>query len=109
MGVKGLSALHILPSFDIIQGVSIDYMHCVLEGVGKKLCSLWFGGGAGLPYSISGSAELVDQRLRSIKPPYSITRTPRSIHSLKHWKGMPAKLIYMYRVENYTKNKHFSI
>ncbi len=87
MGVKGLSPLHILPSFDVVEGVSIDYMHCVLEGVGKRLCNLWFEGSSGVPYHIGRHAELVDQRLRSIKPPYEITRTPRSIHFRKRWKG----------------------
>ena len=42
MGVKGLSPLHILPSFNIVDNVVIDYMHCVLEGVVKKMANLWF-------------------------------------------------------------------
>ncbi len=53
----------------------------------KRLCYLWFEGSSGVPNHIGRHAELVDQRLRSIKPPYEITRTPRSIHFHKHWKG----------------------
>ena len=34
VGVKGISPLHILPSFNIINGAAIDYMHCLLEGIG---------------------------------------------------------------------------
>jgi hypothetical protein len=41
-GVKGFSPLHALPSFDLIRCVPVDYMHCVLLGVSKKLASLWF-------------------------------------------------------------------
>ena len=32
-GVKGYSPLHLLPSFDIVKCVPVDYMHCVLIGV----------------------------------------------------------------------------
>ena len=38
-GVKGLSALYILPSYNIVNGTVID---CVLEGVVKKMMNLWF-------------------------------------------------------------------
>lgn len=41
-GVKGYSVLHLVKSFDIIDGNPIDYMHCVLLGVVKKLFNLWF-------------------------------------------------------------------
>ena len=41
-GVKGYSVLHLLKTFDIIEGNPIDYMHCVLLGVVKKLFKLWF-------------------------------------------------------------------
>ncbi len=36
-GVKGYSVLHILDDFGIIDGNPVDYMHCVLLGVMKKL------------------------------------------------------------------------
>ena len=36
-GVKGPSWLSVIPSFDLIEGVSVDYMHCVLLGV-CRLC-----------------------------------------------------------------------
>jgi len=41
-GVKGYSPLQLLPSFDVIRCVPVDYMHCVLLGVTKKLVTLWF-------------------------------------------------------------------
>ena len=85
-GVKGLSPLHILPSFDIIDGVVIDYMHCLLEGIGKKLCTLWFAPSQH-SYYIGRHAELIDKRLASIKPPDAVTRIPRGVTGRKHWKG----------------------
>ena len=40
--VKRYSPLHLLPSFDIIKCVPVDYMHCVLIGVVKNMAKLWF-------------------------------------------------------------------
>ncbi len=38
-GIKGESALGNL--IDVVDGVPIDYMHCVLEGVTKRLLGIW--------------------------------------------------------------------
>ena len=86
-GVKGLSALHILPSYDIVNGTVIDYMHCVLEGVGKKLMNMWFSV-AGQPCYIKRHVSTVNTRLLGIKPPNTITRTPREVDQASKWKGI---------------------
>ena len=31
-----------IPGFDIIKGIAVDNMHCVLLGVTKTLMTLWF-------------------------------------------------------------------
>ena len=85
-GVKGLSALYILPSYDIVNGTTIDYMHCVLEGVVKKMINLWFSA-VGQPYYIKPQMAEVNARLLEIKPPNTITRTPRSLDQASKWKG----------------------
>lgn len=95
LGVKGLTALHILPTFDVVNGMVIDYMHCILEGIGKKLVSLWFSD-TGNPYYIKSYAGLVDERLLAIKPPDCITRTPRALSTRKHWKGYVYFSSYMH-------------
>ena len=42
--MKGPSPLlQYLPSFDIVRQVPVDYMHCVLLGIVRKLLDLWFG------------------------------------------------------------------
>lgn len=84
--MKGLSALHILPSFDIVNGTTIDYMHCVLEGVVKKLLNLWLSE-VGQPYYIKSQIAKINGRLLDIKPPNTITRTPRSVDQASKWKG----------------------
>ena len=40
--IKGKFVLRILPSFDVVKGVSVDYVHCVLLGLVRKLLNLWF-------------------------------------------------------------------
>ncbi len=42
-----------------INEVSIDYMHCVLEGIAKKLCSLWLTPSAN-EYYIGLHSQLID-------------------------------------------------
>lgn len=41
-GVRRISCMIAAKDFDLINGFTIDYMHCVLLGVTKKLCTLWF-------------------------------------------------------------------
>ena len=41
-GVKGSCVLHRIPGFDTIVCCPVDYMHCVLLGVVRRLMSLWF-------------------------------------------------------------------
>ena len=38
-GIKGKSPLRGI--VDLVDGIPIDYMHCVLEGVTKKLLTMW--------------------------------------------------------------------
>ena len=86
-GIKGPSWLALLTHFDIVDGTSVDYMHCVLEGVVKLLLNLWFSRiFAGKPYNISRDVGLVDKRLEQLQPTCNISRRPRSIQAhLKYW------------------------
>ena len=89
VGVKGPSWLSTIPSFDIIRGMSFDYMHCVLLVVCRLLLRLWFDSKYHQNvWYIGHAVKDVDDRLRSIRPPAEIQRTPRSIeHTVKFWKG----------------------
>ncbi|KXJ13019.1 hypothetical protein AC249_AIPGENE28187 [Exaiptasia diaphana] len=63
MGVKGSTWFMFVPKFDIVRGISIDYMHCVLLGVMKMLMHLWFDKSRkGESYNISSKVNEVDQR-----------------------------------------------
>lgn len=68
-GVKGYSWFMFIPGFDIIEGVAVDYMHCVLLGVTKMLMGLWFEKAhAAECWSISRRVEEIDRRLLNILP-----------------------------------------
>jgi len=87
-GVKGPSQLQLLPMFDIIRGMVPDYMHCVCLGVARQVAALWFDSkNHEEPYYIGKSVKTVDCRLLAIKPPCSVSRTPRSIANMKFWKA----------------------
>ena len=38
---KGPTALALLPSFNLVKGIAVDYMHCILLGVCRLLLRLW--------------------------------------------------------------------
>lgn len=88
-GIKGPSWLSLCPETDIVRGTAIDYMHCVLLGIIRKLLFLWFDSSCSRkPFSLSKVVSQVDERLLSIRPPNFITRVPRSIKThCKFWKA----------------------
>jgi hypothetical protein len=84
-GFKAPSPLLLLPNFDVVNGISIDSMHCIYLGVVKQLIGLWYCG---------NSVNRVNKRLLEIKPPGIVTRVPRSIeHHIKFWKGILSTVI----------------
>jgi hypothetical protein len=84
--VKGPSWLVVVPTFDIIKGTSVDYMHCVLLGVCRQLLKLWLLSQYHKEVWYIGT--VLDERLANIKPPSEMKRTPRSLTSTrKYWKG----------------------
>lgn len=96
-GVKGLTWMMYFPGFDIIKGMRIDYMHAVLIGVQKMLLKLWFDkGNKAMPWYIGNHLALLDQKLRDIKVPNVITRLPRSLNDVGHWKASELRNFLLY-------------
>lgn len=77
-GIKGKSVLANL--IDVIDGVPVDYMHCVLEGITKKILQIWIRDNA------RGMAS-IDALLMQQHPPHDFSRPPRSILHHKYWKA----------------------
>ena len=88
-GVKGPSWLSCLRSFNFINGMSVEYMHCALLGVSKLLLSLWTDSArcSNTIHDIRHAIQQLDNRINRIKVTSSIRRKPRGISDLKHWKG----------------------
>lgn len=91
-GVKGPTVMkHILHNY--MTAIAVDVMHCVFEGVVKKLLNFWFNSKySGHPASIIEHVNQVDQRLKSLTPPSFVQRLPRSIKNhLPYWKAHELK------------------
>ncbi len=72
-GVKGPTWLTTIPSFNVVDGMSADYMHCVLLGVTRMLLRLWFTSTHHAELWYMGDAiKVIDSRLCSILPPSEI-------------------------------------
>ena len=96
-GIKGLHWLHFLPNFDIVRGVAVDYMHCIMLGIMKMMLSLWFDKSyRAEPFSISNKVKEVNDKLLSIKPPNFASRLPRTLSDLAHYKASEFKMFMLF-------------
>ncbi|KAK3931660.1 NAD kinase [Frankliniella fusca] len=89
-GVKGMANLLNLALFDISQSFVPDYLHCVLLGCTKTMIRHWTDGkNKDQPFFIGNDGKIneIDSHLLRIKPPKEITRTPRTLHKWKYWRG----------------------
>lgn len=85
-GVKGKSVLMSLSSFDLVFGFTVDYMHAVLLGTTRQLTMLWFDSTShSRLYYVGQHIESVNKRLKSIRPPVTISRRPRKLCERKKW------------------------
>ena len=87
-GVKGYTPLYELPLFDMIRQVTVDYMHCVLLGVMKKMINFWTNATFKKESNYIGQyIKLINSRILRIKPPNIITRLPHAIDDLANLKA----------------------
>ncbi len=85
-GIKGTSILSSI--VDLASGAPIDYMHCVLEGVVKRLLDTWTSS-AYKPYYLSKrKIGQIDESFIVQCPPHDFSRATRSIQKhRKYWKA----------------------
>ena len=87
LGIKGTSVL--ADSLDLVDGIPVDYMHAVLEGVTRWLLHNWFKSeNHQEPYYLGRSVCQIDELLLKQCPPSEFSRPPRSIkRHMKYWKA----------------------
>ena len=98
-GVKGMIWSMLLPGFDVIAGVTIDYMHCVLLGITKMLLTLWTDKSySSQPWYLGlDKVKILERRYLAIQPPNVITRTPRSLlKNLAHFKASELRAFLLF-------------
>lgn len=96
-GIKGNSIL--APYINIVKDVPIDYMHAVLEGVGRTLImKFWMNGSyRNFCFYLMREVKDIDKSLLAIKPPHEFRRSPRSIEtSIKYWKASEFRAFLLY-------------
>ena len=96
-GIKGPCVLYGLSCFDLVKSVSIDYMHCVLQGICKLLGGLWFSNAnAKEMFSLHSFLPLIEKRMKSLKSIHNVTRIPRSVTDIGHWKASEHRAWLLY-------------
>lgn len=98
-GIKAASVLMLLYNFSIPEDCPADYMHAVLEGVVKLLLSLLFDSKYHHERWYLGDKEnlnIIEQRLKLIKPCCEIRRNIRSIDKRKFWTAAEFKYFLLY-------------
>lgn len=96
-GVKGVSLIDVLPTFDTVNGFTPEYMHSVCQGVVRQLSNLWFDStNHETEFYLGKKVEELDERLAAISPPSEITRAPRSVKERKFWKASEWRAFLLY-------------
>ena len=96
-GVKGYSVVSLIPLFHISKCFPPEYLHSVLEGVVKMLVSAIFNSeNSKKEWYLGRMINAIDERLKRIKPPCEITRTPGTLKHHKRWKASEWKSFLLY-------------
>lgn len=89
LGIKGKTILtKLLPVPD---GIPIDYMHNILEGVFKFLMSL-------KPFKTKRVTKILDKQVPRVKFPHDISRKFRKITEIAYWKASECRTFLFYLI-----------
>ena len=87
-GFTGESVLLYLNDFSLVSNVTIDYMHGILLGVMKKLLTMWTDTkDSEKCFYIGKHMKEIDKIMKKIHPPYMMSRLPRKLSAMAHWKA----------------------
>ena len=95
-GIKGVSPLE--QYVDLVDCIPVDYMHCVLEGVVKRLMTLWFEPkNHSKVFYLGNVVKEIDNLMMTQTPPNDFKRSPRSIaNHRKYWTANELKQWLLY-------------
>ncbi|ODM86726.1 hypothetical protein Ocin01_19956, partial [Orchesella cincta] len=85
-GIKAASPFLKLNTFNIVDGFTVDIMHCVYLGIVRTLTNLWLEASHS-DYYIGKAVSEIDNVLLNCKTPSEICRNFRSIKTNKYWKA----------------------
>ena len=96
-GVKGVTVIDLLPTFETVRGVTADYMHSVCLGVTRKMVDLWVDSKHhNEEYYIGRKVDIINKRLQAISPPSEMHRAPRPLSERCHWKASEWRPVLFY-------------
>jgi hypothetical protein len=116
-GFKNITPMAGFPTYNVIDGFAIDYMHCVLLGVTQQLAELWLNPNFHCQnFYIGRCINQIDIKLLAIRPPQNISRAPRSLNDRAYWKANEWRNWLFYYCISCVKNilpsryiKHFAL
>ncbi|XP_071653015.1 uncharacterized protein [Temnothorax longispinosus] len=86
-GVKGLTVLSKIPSFDCIWNFPLEYMHTFILGVAQQMWNMWISNPKHQFYLSRTKRIEINRRLLAMQPPHEIHRLPRSLVDAAKWKA----------------------
>lgn len=96
-GHKGKFWFMYLKHFDPVKSCVIDYMHGVCLGTVKQMLTLWFDKkNKSKEFSFFHLRNQVNDMIRNIKPAIFVTRIPRSLDEIAHWKSSEYRNFLLY-------------
>lgn len=90
-----------IPGIDIVNSISIDYMHLVCLGVTKKIILLWLGCIKNAPFSVRLQSKQINditKELLSLRPSVcsDFSRVPRGLNEVARWKATEFRQFLLY-------------
>ena len=113
-GIKGNGWFQYMERFNLVNGMVVDPMHCLYAGVTTLLMNIWFGKeipGAKPGTRYYAKIPIIDALLDKIKPLQNLSRVPRSLLDLPHWKSSEFRNFLLYWgkpiLKNILSDEHF--
>jgi uncharacterized protein (UPF0262 family) len=87
-GVAGYSSFALIDHFDLGSSFSPEYLHsCLLGVVKRQLLLITNSKYSSERFYVGKFVPLINKILKTLKPPNTFRRLPRSLDDLKNWKG----------------------